>query len=99
MKIIIKDANGQLAVNIESEKPISQGRVWGTMSLALASMVADPIQQKDIPPEAKKRLISTAAEMVAMAVKEDFTKIANSGTHGVSFYNKEAEFMRKVFDL
>lgn len=44
-------------------------------------------------------MIDTTAEMVAAAVKNDFLKIANSSTHGVSFYNKEAEFMRKVFDL
>ena len=101
MKIIIKDENGQLAVNIESENEtgVSKSQVWATMSLALASMVAENIPKKDAPPTLKKMMIDTTAEMVAAAVKDDFLKIANSSTHGVSFYNKEAEFMRKVFDL
>lgn len=101
MKIIIKDANGQIAVNIEAENEtgVSKSQVWATMSLALASMVAEDARKKDMPPALKKLMVDTTAEMVAAAVKDDFLKVANSGTHGVSFYNKEAEFMRKVFDL
>lgn len=101
MKIIIKDANGQLAVNIEAEneKGVSKSQVWATISLALVSMVAEDIQKKDMPPALKKLAVDTTAEMLAAAVKDNFLKIANSSTHGVSFYNKEAEFMRKVFDL
>lgn len=101
MKIIIKDANGQIAVNIEAENEtgVSKSQVWATLSLALASMVAEDARKKDMPPALKKLMIDTTAEMVAAAVKDDFLKVANSGTHGVSFYNKEAEFMHKVFDL
>lgn len=99
MKIIIKDENGQLAVCTESEKPISQSQIWATLSLALASSVADRIQQKNIPTDIKKVMIEVVGERVAAAVKDDFLKIANSSTHGVSFYNKEAEFMRGVFNL
>lgn len=101
MKIIIKDANGQIAVNIEAENEtgISKSQVLATLSLALASMVAEDARKKDMPPALKKLMIDTTAEMVAAAVKDDFLKVANSGTHGVIFYNKEAEFMRKVFDL
>lgn len=99
MKIIIRDENGQLVVNTESETGVSKSQIYATLSLALASMVAEPIQKKDIPPEAKKMLIDATAELVAAAVKDGFAKIAASGTHGVSFYNKEAEFMRKVFGL
>lgn len=97
MKIIIKDANGQIAVNIEAENEtgVSKSQVWATLSLALASMVAEDARKKDMPPALKKLMIDTTAEMVAAAVKNDFLKVANSGTHGVSFYNKEAEFMRK----
>ena len=101
MKIIIKDANGQIAVNIEAENEtgVSKSQIWTTLSLALESMVAEDTRKKDMPPALKKLMIDTTAEMVAAAVKNDFLKVANSGTHGVSFYNKEAEFMRKVFDL
>lgn len=99
MKIIIKDENGQLAVNVESETGVSRSHIWGVMSQALAAMVAESIQKKDAPPALKKMLIDTTAEMVAVAVKDDFLKVANSGTSGVSFYGKEAEFMSKVFGL
>lgn len=54
MKIIIKDENGQLAICSENEKPISESRIWATLSLALASSIADRIQQKNLPPELKK---------------------------------------------
>lgn len=56
MKIIIKDANGQLAIDIEAgnEKGVSKSQVWATMSLALASMVAENIQKKGTPPTLKK---------------------------------------------
>ncbi len=54
MKIIIKDENGQLAICSENEKPISEGRIWATLSLALASSIAAHIQQKNLPPELKK---------------------------------------------
>ena len=57
MKIIIKDENGQLAICSENEKPISESRIWATLSLALASSIADRIQQKNLPPELKKALI------------------------------------------
>jgi len=101
MKIIIKDENGQLAVNVESENEtgVSRSHIWGVMSQALAAMVAESIQKKDAPPALKKMLIDTTAEMVAVAVKDDFLKVANSGKSGVSFYGKEAEFMSKVFGL
>mgnify|MGYP005924185973 CR=1 FL=1 len=99
MKIIIKDENGQLAVNVESETGVSRSHIWGVMSQALAAMVAESIQKKDVPPALKKMLIDTTAEMVAVAVKDDFLKVANSGKSGVSFYGKEAEFMSKVFGL
>ncbi len=101
MKIIIKDENGQLAVNVESENEtgVSRSHIWGVMSQALAAMVAESIQKKDVPPALKKMLIDTTAEMVAVSVKDDFLKVANSGKSGVSFYGKEAEFMSKVFGL
>ena len=101
MKIIIKDENGQLAVNIESENEtgVSRSQIWGVMSQALAAMVAEGIQQKDATPALKKKLIDATAEMVAVAVKDDFLKVASSGKSGVSFYGKEAEFMSKVFGL
>lgn len=83
----------------KNETGVSKSQVWATLSLALASMVAEDARKKDMPPALKKLMIDTTAEMVAAAVKNDFLKVANSGTHGVSFYNKEAEFMRKVFDL
>lgn len=100
MKIIIKDEKGQLAVNVESENEtgVSRSHIWGVMSQALAAMVAESIQKK-APPALKKMLIDTTAEMVAVAVKDDFLKVANSGKSGVSFYGKEAEFMSKVFGL
>ena len=101
MKIIIRDENGQIAVNVESENEtgVSRSQVWGVMSLALASMVAEGIQRKDAPSALKKMLIDATAEMVAVAVKDDFLKVANSEKPGVSFYGKEAEFMSKVFGL
>lgn len=101
MKIIIMDANGRLAVSIENENKtgVSKSQAWATISLALASMVAEDIQKKDMPPALKKLAVDTTAEMLAAAVKDDFLKAANRGTHGASFYNKEAEFMRKVFGL
>lgn len=45
MKIIIKDENGQLAVNVESENEtgVSRSHIWGVMSQALAAMVAESI--------------------------------------------------------
>lgn len=101
MKIIIKDENGQLAVNVESENEtgVSRSHIWGAMSQALAAMVAESIQKKDVPPALKKMLIDTTAEMVAVAVKDNFLKVANSGKSGVSFYGKEAEFMSKALGL
>lgn len=56
MKIIIKDENGQLAVNVESENKtgVSRSHIWGVMSQALAAMVAESIQKKDAPPALKK---------------------------------------------
>lgn len=83
----------------KNEKGVSESQVLSTISLALASMVAKDIQKKDMPPALKKLTVDITAEMLAAAVKDDFLKIANSSTPGVSFYNKEAEFMRKVFDL
>lgn len=83
MKIIIKDENGQLAICSENEKPISESRIWATLSLALASSIADRIQQKNLPPELKKALIETTSERVAAAVKNDFVRIASSNTKGV----------------
>lgn len=80
MKIIIKDENGQLAICSENEKPISESRIWATLSLALASSIADRIQQKNLPPELKKALIETTSERVAAAVKNDFVRIASSNT-------------------
>lgn len=94
MKIIIKDENGQLAICSENEKPISQSRIWATLSLALASSIADHIQQKNLPPELKKALIEITGERVA-----DFAKIASSNTKGVTFHDKEASFMREVYGL
>lgn len=99
MKIIIKDENGQLAICSENEKPISQSRIWATLSLALASSIADHIQQKNLPPELKKALIEITGERVAAAVKDDFAKIASSNTKGVIFHDKEASFMREVYGL
>lgn len=99
MKIIIKDENGQLAVCAESEKPISQSQIWATLSLALASSVADRIQQKNIPTDIKKAMIEVVGERVAAAVKDDFSKIAGSSTKGVTFHDKEASFMREVYGL
>ena len=72
MKIIIKDENGQLAICSENEKPISESRIWATLSLALASSIADRIQQKNLPPELKKALIETTSERVAAVVKKRF---------------------------
>ena len=59
MKIIIKDANGQIAVNIEAENEtgVSKSQVWATLSLALASMVAEDARKKDMPPALKKLMI------------------------------------------
>ena len=99
MKIIIKDENGQLAICSENEKPISEGRIWATLSLALASSIAAHIQQKNLPPELKKELIEVTGKRVAAAVKDDFVKIASSNTKGVTFHNKEASFMREVYGL
>lgn len=99
MKIIIKNTNGQLAVNVQSETPISRSEVWATVSLALASMVAEPLQQNNTLPQLKKAVVDQTAEMLAKAVKDDFIKVATGNCRGVSFYNKEAEFMRKVYDL
>lgn len=96
MKIIIKDENGQLAICSENEKPISESRIWATLSLALASSIADRIQQKNLPPELKKALIETTSERVAAAVKNDFVRI---NTKGVTFHDKEASFMREVYGL
>lgn len=99
MKIIIKDENGQLAICSENEKPISESRIWATLSLALASSIADRIQQKNLPPELKKELIETTGKRVAAAVKDDFVRIASSNTKGVTFHDKEASFMREVYGL
>lgn len=78
MKIIIKDENGRLAICSENEKPISESRIWATLSLALASSIADRIQRKNLPPELKKALIETTSERVAAVVKDDFVRIASS---------------------
>lgn len=99
MKIIIKDENGQLAICSENEKPISESRIWATLSLALASSIADRIQQKNLPLELKKALIETTSERVAAAVKNDFVRIASSNTKGVTFHDKESSFMREVYGL
>lgn len=99
MKIIIKYENGQLAICSENEKPISESRIWATLSLALASSIADRIQQKNLPPELKKALIETTSERVAAAVKNDFVRIASSNTKGVTFHDKESSFMREVYGL
>ena len=99
MKIIIKDENGQLAICSENEKPISQSWIWATLSLARASLIADHVQQKNLPPELKKELIEITGKRVAAAVKDDFVKIASSNTKGVTFHDKEASFMREVYGL
>lgn len=99
MKIIIKDENGQLAICSENEKPISESRIWATLSLALASSIADRIQRKKLPPELKKALIETTSERVAAVVKDDFVRIASSNAKGVTFHDKEASFMREVYGL
>lgn len=99
MKIIIKDENGQLAIFSENEKPISQSQIWATLSLALASSIADHIKQKNLPPELKKELIEITGKRVAAAVKDSFVKTASSNTKGVTFYDKEASFMREVYGL
>ena len=99
MKIIIKDENGQLAICSENEKPISESRIWATLSLALASSIADRIQRKNLPPELKKALIETTSERVAAVVKDDFVRIASSNAKGVTFHDKEASFMREVYGL
>lgn len=99
MKIIIKDENGQLAICSENEKPISESRIWATLSLALASSIADRIQRKNLPPELKKTLIETTSERVAAVVKDDFVRIASSNAKGVTFHDKEASFMREVYGL
>lgn len=99
MKIIIKDENGQLAICSENEKPISESRIWATVSLALASSIADRIQRKNLPPELKKALIETTSERVAAVVKDDFVRIASSNAKGVTFHDKEASFMREVYGL
>lgn len=99
MKIIIKDENGQLAICSENEKPISESRIWATLSLALASSIADRIQRKNLPPELKKALIETTSERVAAGGKDDFVRIASSNAKGVTFHDKEASFMREVYGL
>lgn len=99
MKIIIKDENGQLAICSENEKPISESRIWATLSLALASSIADRIQRKNLPPELKKALIETTSERVAAVVKDDFVRIASSNAKGVTFHDKEASFMHEVYGL
>ena len=99
MKIIIKDENGQLTVCTESEKPIPQSQIWATLSLALESLVADSIRQKNIPADSKKEMIEVVGEMVAATVKGGISEIAGSSTKGVTFYDKEASFMSKVLGL
>lgn len=99
MKIIIKDENGQLTVCAESEKPIPQSQIWAALSLALASLVADYIEQKNIPADSKKVMIEVVGEMVAATVKDDISEMAGSSTKGVTFYDKEAAFMREVYGL
>ena len=113
MKIIIKDENGQLAICSENEKPISQSRIWATLSLALASSIADHIQQKNLPPELKKALIEITGERVADAQLQDAASIfanemktvviarykMNLADRKEEFTGKEAAFLSKLFNL
>ena len=86
MKIVIERKQANIMVDVVAPEGVQRSDIAETLSFALASTVASTIPQN--------------APAVAKAVKQNFLDtVSGKAGKSISFTDKEADFMRGVFNL
>lgn len=92
MKIVIERKQSNIMVDVVAPEGVQRSDIAETLSFALASTVASTIPQNV--------LALALADEVAKAVKQNFLDtVSGKAGNAISFTDKEADFMRGVFNL
>ena len=99
MKIVIERKQANIMVDVVAPEGVQRSDIAETLSFALASTVASTIPQ-NTPAPLRNVLALSLADEVAKAVKQNFPDtVSGKAGNAISFTDKEADFMRGVFNL
>lgn len=99
MKIVIERKQSNIMVDVVAPEGVQRSDIAETLSFALASTVASTIPQ-NAPAPLRNVLALALADEMAKAVKQNFLDtVSGKAGKSISFTDKEADFMRGVFNL